>query len=45
LSRLDGAALERLNGSGFLPLAFFVLASMGNMGRLIDLKNRKASAA
>ena len=45
LAQLDGARLERLNASGFLPLAFFVVASMGNMSRLIDLKNRKAGAA
>ncbi|WEK00779.1 MAG: SapC family protein [Candidatus Sphingomonas phytovorans] len=45
LAQLDGSRLERLNTSGFLPLAFLVIASMGNMGRLIDLKNRKAKAA
>ncbi len=45
LAQLDGSRLERLNTSGFLPLAFLVIASMGNMGRLIDLKNRKAEAA
>jgi len=45
LAQLDGARLEQLNASGFLPLAFFVLASRGNMSRLIDLKNRKAGGA
>jgi len=45
LSQLDVAGLHRLNASGFLPLAFFVLASMGTMGHLIDLKTRKGAAA
>ena len=45
LAQLDGDRLEQLNASGFLPLAFFVISSMGNMSRLIDLKNRKADAA
>ncbi|UDF04120.1 SapC family protein [Asticcacaulis sp. AND118] len=41
LSSLSGEALERLNRAGFLSLAFQVVASMGNMARIIELKNRK----
>ncbi len=42
---LDGAALDRLHRAGFLRLAVFVLSSLRNMGRLIDLKNRKLANA
>lgn len=42
LAQLDGAALERLHKSGFLALAFFAAASLANVSRLIDLKNRKS---
>ena len=38
---LDGARLEQLNKAGFLRAAFYILASLGNVSRLIDLKNRK----
>lgn len=41
---LDGAALDRLHRAGFLRPAVFVLSSLRNMGRLIDLKNRKLTA-
>jgi hypothetical protein len=41
LAALDGPALERLHRQGFLRLAFQAAASLGNMSRLIDLKNRK----
>jgi len=41
MSTLDGPSLERLNRTGFLPAAIFVLSSLGNVSRLIDLKNRK----
>lgn len=41
MSTLDGQSLERLNRTGFLPAAIFVLSSLGNVSRLIDLKNRK----
>jgi SapC len=44
LARLDGASLERLNRAGFLRLAFLILASLGNVNRLIDIKNRKRAA-
>jgi hypothetical protein len=45
LARLDGAALDALNHAGFLRHAVFVAASLDNVGRLIELKNRKRRAA
>lgn len=42
---LGGAALDRLHRAGFLRLAVFVLSSLRNMGRLIDLKNRRLAGA
>jgi SapC len=45
LASLDGAQLERLNKPGYLHFAMFVLASMGNMNWLIELKNRKRAAS
>ena len=44
LSQLNGAALEELNKSGFLQAAVFIAASMSNLGKLIEWKNRKLSA-
>lgn len=44
LSRLNGAALEELNKSGFLQAAYFIAASMSNIKKLIDWKNRKLLA-
>lgn len=44
LARLDGVALGALNRAGFLRHAVFVTASLGNVGRLIDLKNRRRRA-
>lgn len=41
LSQLDGAALEELNQSGFLQAAYFIIASMSNVDKLIEWKNRK----
>jgi hypothetical protein len=41
LAALDGSALERLHRQGFLRLAFQAAASLGNISRLIELKNRK----
>lgn len=41
LSKLDGAALEKLNRAGFLQGAFLVLASMNNVRKLIDMKHRR----
>ncbi len=41
LGSLDGATLAALNGSGFLELAYMVLASHDNLSRLIEAKNRR----
>lgn len=41
LARLDGASLEKLNKTGVLRAAHHVLASLGNVSRLIELKQRK----
>jgi len=41
LAALDGAQLEMLNRAGYLQLAFHVIASLGNVSRLIDMKNRR----
>ncbi len=38
---LSGDALDRLHRAGFLRLAVFAISSLRNMGRLIELKNRK----
>ena len=45
LAALDGAGLERLHRSGFLAIAFHALSSLGNIPRLIELKNRKNEAS
>jgi hypothetical protein len=45
LGKLDGTQLERLNKPGYLHFAMFVLASIGNIHWLIELKNRKRAAA
>ncbi|WP_303831119.1 SapC family protein [Asticcacaulis taihuensis] len=45
LAGLDGDALQKLNAAGFLGLAFHVVASMGNISRLIDMKNRRRTLA
>lgn len=42
---LDGAALEALHRSGFLAVAQWVLSSLGNVGTLVELKNRKRARA
>jgi hypothetical protein len=41
LATLTAAELEQLHRPGFLRLAFFVAASLGNVGRLIALKNAR----
>ncbi|MES3151529.1 SapC family protein [Sphingomonas faeni] len=38
IASLDGAALARLHERGFLQAAFWAMASLGNVSRLIDLK-------
>jgi len=44
LAQLDGATLAALNAAGFLRHAFLVASSLGNVARLIDLKNRRRRA-
>jgi len=44
LAALDGASLERLNKTGFLQGAFLVIASMGNVKKLMAMKQRKRAA-
>ena len=44
LAKLDGERLEQLHKAGFLGLAFLVAASLGNVSRLINLKNQKTGA-
>lgn len=41
LAALDGKALEKLNKAGFLRGAYLVLASVGNVRRLMERKERK----
>jgi hypothetical protein len=45
LAGLDGAGLARLHEGGFLRAAFLAAASLGNVSRLIDLKNRRRAGA
>lgn len=45
LDALDGPALERLHRAGWLSLAFHAAASLANIARLIEMKNRKAGWA
>jgi hypothetical protein len=45
LAVLDGAALERLNRAGHLQLAVLAAASLGNVGWLIERKNRRRGRA
>lgn len=45
LARLDAPALQEMNRAGFLYPAFLAIASLGNVGRLIELKNAKRAAA
>ncbi|RYE04547.1 MAG: peptide ABC transporter permease [Sphingomonadales bacterium] len=42
LAGLGGAELERLNRAGFLRLAIFAAASLGNVARLVDRKRRRS---
>lgn len=45
LSSLSGEALDRLNRTGVLGLAFMIAASLSNIQRLIALKNARRGAA
>jgi hypothetical protein len=44
LAQLQGAELEQLHSAGLLRVAHWVVSSLGNVNRLIDLKNRKLAA-
>jgi hypothetical protein len=44
LAALDAVQLERLHKPGYLQLAMFVMTSLGNVPRLIELKNRRRAA-
>ncbi len=44
LAQLGGADLERLHRAGFLRAAYFVVSSLNNISRLIELKNRRRAA-
>lgn len=39
LSALEGEALEELNKGGFLQAAYFIVASLSNVRKLINIKN------
>ena len=41
LMRLDGAALEKLHRADYFRAAVWLVSSLGNVGRLIDLKNAR----
>ena len=45
LAALDGAELAELHRQGFLQSAFLLAASLGNVQRLADLKNRRPAGA
>ncbi len=44
LATLSGDNLEKLNKAGALGLVFFLVSSLGNFSRMIELKNAKAAA-
>lgn len=41
LDQLSGSELEAMHRSGFLRLAYAAVSSLGNVARLIELKNRR----
>ncbi|MDC7677710.1 SapC family protein [Asticcacaulis machinosus] len=41
LNGLNGETLQSLNQTGFLALAFQVMSSLGNVSKIIEMKNRK----
>ena len=45
LAELDGESLKRLNSLGLLGHIFYALSSLGNVRKLIEMKNRKAALA
>ncbi len=44
LAALDGGGLEKLNKAGALGLTFFLVSSLGNFNKMIELKNAKMAA-
>ncbi|EGF93542.1 sapC family protein [Asticcacaulis biprosthecium C19] len=44
LGKLEGAALERLNKQGYLGLAYYAIASLSNVRRIIAMKNQRRAA-
>lgn len=45
LATLDAESLYKLNQAGFLRAAFLVMASLGNVKKLIDMKHRRRQVA
>lgn len=45
LAQLDGNDLKQLNSLGILGHIYYVLSSLGNVSKLIELKNRRAALA
>ena len=45
LSKLSGEALEKLNKAGYLQAAFLVIASLNNIKKLIEMKNKPNDSA
>ena len=43
--KLGGGQLERLHAAGFLRSAFMAAASLANVSRLIELKNRRVASS
>ena len=44
LMQLDGDALEKLNRADYFRVAVWIISSLGNVGRMIDLKNARDAA-
>lgn len=44
LNQLSGEALAELSRGGFLQAAYFVVASLSNIQKLIDIKNRRLNS-
>lgn len=42
LLALKGSALEKLNGAGFLSAAYYISGSLGNIQKLINIKNNQS---
>jgi hypothetical protein len=44
LMALDGDTLAKLNASGLLKIAFYLISSMSNVKKLVDIKNNKLNS-